>query len=406
METYLVGGAVRDAVLGLAVTDRDWVVVGATGTEMQAAGYEQVGKDFPVFLHPDTHEEYALARLERKSGKGHHGFAIDAGTHVTLDQDLSRRDLTINALARDATGHIIDPWGGLQDIESRTLRHVSPAFAEDPLRVLRVARFASRFAPLGFRVAPETLALMRDMAGAGELATLPAERICQEMTRALAQSQPRVFFEVLRSCGALKALWPELDQLFGVPQVAEHHPEIDTGEHTLLTLERAVELGAGTAARFATLCHDFGKGTTDPAHWPRHHGHEERGVPLVEASCARLKVPREWRDLAVMSTAYHTHCHRAFELRNTTLVDTLIALDAVRRPERFSEFLLVCTADARGRTGREQVPYPEAARFEKAANLVRAINAAEVVEGIPPDKRRDAIRRARIAALGALAPAP
>lgn len=396
MKTYLVGGAVRDAALGLPVADRDWVVVGATTDTMLNAGYKQVGKDFPVFLHPETNEEYALARTERKSGMGHHGFDMETGTHVTLEQDLSRRDLTINAMAKSEDGTVVDPWGGREDLRDRVLRHVSPAFAEDPLRVLRTARFAARLAPFGFTVAAETRELMRSMATSGELETLPAERLCQEMTRALATANPRVFVEALRACGALAVLWPELDKLFGVPQVATHHPEIDSGEHTLMVLDQAVLLDASIASRFAALCHDLGKGTTEAAQLPRHIGHEERGVPLTEASSKRFKAPRDWRELAVMTTRWHTHCHRALELRPGTLVDTLASLDTLRRPERFEAFLTVCTADARGKLGRERDAYPQAEFMRRAARAIASVDAGSVVAGVAPDQRQAAVRTARI----------
>ncbi|MEM7376974.1 MAG: multifunctional CCA addition/repair protein [Pseudomonadota bacterium] len=399
MKTFLVGGAVRDAALKLPVADRDWVVVGATPADMQAAGYRQVGKDFPVFLHPDTHEEHALARTERKTRAGHHGFDVDAGPHVTLEQDLSRRDLTINAMAQTGEGDIVDPWGGLQDIQNRRLRHVSDAFTEDPLRVLRTARFAARFAPLGFTVAAETLTLMQEIVASGELATLPAERIQQELQRALATDAPRRFIEVLRQCGALQVLWPELDRLFGVPQPIEHHPEVDSGEHTLLALDRAVALGADTATRFAVLCHDLGKGTTDPSAWPRHIDHENRGVPLVNACCKRLKAPTAWRELAVMSTRWHLHSHRADNLRPGTLVDTLTALDALRRPARFEQFLTVCEADARGRAGLASAPYPQADTLRRAAAAMSGVDAAAAVDGVPPEQRQAAVREARIRAV-------
>ncbi|MEM9602384.1 MAG: multifunctional CCA addition/repair protein [Pseudomonadota bacterium] len=401
METFLVGGAVRDAALNLPVADRDWVVVGATPTDMQAAGFRQVGKDFPVFLHPETHEEHALARTERKTRAGHHGFDVDAGPHVTLEQDLCRRDLTINAMAQSDAGDIIDPWGGLQDLENRRLRHVSDAFSEDPLRVLRTARFAARFAPLGFTVAADTLALMQQMVDSGELGTLPAERIQQELQRALATDAPRRFFEVLRDCEALQAIWPELNDLFGVPQPEAHHPEVDSGEHTLLALDQAVALGADTATRFAVLCHDLGKGATDPSAWPRHIDHENRGVPLVNACCKRLKAPTAWRELAVMSTRWHLHSHRADRLRPGTLVDTLTALDALRRPARFEQFLTVCEADARGRAGRASAPYPQADTLRRAAAAMAGVDAAAAVAGVPTERRQAAVRAARIRAVRA-----
>ena len=396
MEIYLVGGAVRDKLLGMAVKDRDWVVVGATPEEMTTRGYKMVGADFPVFLHPDTKEEYALARTERKSGRGYKGFTVYAGADVTLEQDLVRRDLTINAMAEDSTGRLFDPFHGGADLKRGILRHVSPAFAEDPLRVLRVARFAARF---GYPVAPETLALMQTIVAAGEMETLVAERVWSELERALGEKQPVRFFEVLRECGALQRLLPELDALFGVPQPPEHHPEIDTGVHTFMVLAQAARLSPDPRVRFAALVHDLGKGTTPAAQWPKHHGHEQRSVALVRAICERFRVPNEFRDLAVLVARYHAHCHRAAELRDDTLLETLEALDAFRRPERVEAFVLACEADARGRTGYEDRLYPQADIFRRAYAAARTVDTSAIATGRSGPEIGAAIRTARIGAI-------
>jgi len=396
MEIYLVGGAVRDKLLGIPVTDRDWVVVGATPEDMSTRGYKLVGTDFPVFLHPETKEEYALARTERKSGRGYKGFTVYAGPDVTLEQDLARRDLTINAMAEDVTGRLIDPFGGVADLKRGILRHVSPAFAEDPLRVLRVARFAARF---GYPVAHETQALMRALVEAGEMETLVAERVWSELERALGEKQPVRFFEVLRECGALQRLLPELDALFGVPQPPERHPEIDTGVHTLMVLAQAARLSADTRVRFAALLHDLGKGTTPAEEWPKHRGHEERSVDLVRAVCRRLRTPNEYRDLAVLVARYHLHCYRAAELRDATLLETLDALDAFRRPERLEAFVLACEADFRGRTGYEDRPYPQAAVFRQVFAAAQAVDTAAIAAGQSGPQVGEAIRLARIDAI-------
>ncbi|MCP5419170.1 MAG: multifunctional CCA addition/repair protein [Gammaproteobacteria bacterium] len=391
MEIFLVGGAVRDELLGLPVKERDWVVVGATPEDLLKRGFKPVGKDFPVFLHPETHEEYALARTERKVAPGYHGFHFHAQPDVSLVDDLARRDLTINAMARDAEGQLLDPYGGLRDLEHRCLRHVSSAFAEDPVRILRLARFAARYAPLGFRVAAETVELMRDMVASGEVDTLVPERVWAEMVRALGTRQPARFIEVLRECGALARIFPEIDRLFGVPQPAQCHPEIDTGVHTLLCLEQAVRLGTDSMVRFAVLVHDLGKGTTPPAEWPRHPNHEERGEDLVKSLCQRLRTPREYRDLGVMTARYHTQCHRARTLPPEAIVKTLQALDAFRKPQRFEQFLLACEADARGRTGLEDRPYPQADFLRNAYQaavvdvrplLERGLTGAALAEGL------------------------
>ena len=376
MKVYLVGGAVRDALLGYPSSERDWVVVGASPRELLDRGYQQVGRDFPVFLHPETRDEYALARTERKQGHGYTGFAVHCDPAVTLEQDLLRRDLTVNAMARSAEGEIIDPYGGQRDLAARVLRHVSEAFVEDPLRVLRTARFAARYAHLGFSVAPETLALMAEIVGQGELAHLPAERVWVEMERALGEANPEVFVEVLRECGALARLLPEVEALFGVPQTAAHHPEIDTGVHTLMSLQQAVALSPATDVRFAVLIHDLGKGTTPRAEWPRHIAHEQRGIRLVKQVCARLKAPTQYRDLALKVCEFHTHCHRALELRGKTLLKLLNATDALRRPDRFEAFLLACEADARGRKGLESRAYPQADYLRRALDIATGVTAA------------------------------
>lgn len=373
MKTYLVGGAVRDRLLKLPVKERDWVVVGASPAELTALGYKPVGKDFPVFLHPKTNEEYALARTERKTGHGYHGFEFMSAPGVTLEEDLKRRDLTINALAEDADGKLIDPYDGEKDLAARLLRHVSPAFSEDPVRVLRVARFAARFAPLGFKVAPETLALMRGMSEGGEVDHLVPERVWQETLKALACDRPSVYFEVLRDCGALKRVFPELERLYGVPQPAKWHPEIDTGVHVMMVLDQAALLTPDLTVRFAALTHDLGKGTTAKDILPHHYGHEERSVKLVEDVCTRLKTPREFKELAVIVARQHGLVHKAEEIRSDTLLKLLESVDAFRRPERFELFLTACEADHRGRTGLEDTPFPQADYLRKAFAAARAV---------------------------------
>ncbi|MCH4293223.1 multifunctional CCA addition/repair protein [Shewanella sp. 3B26] len=364
MKTYLVGGAVRDRLLGLEVKDRDYMVVGASIDEMLAAGFRQVGRDFPVFLHPKTQEEYALARTERKSGSGYGGFVCHASPEVTLEQDLKRRDLTINAIAMDDEGKLHDPWGGMSDLEARQLRHVSDAFVEDPLRVLRVARFAARFAPQGFSVAPETLALMRELAQNGELLHLTAERVWQELDKVLGCERPEVFFEVLKDCGALEVLFPEIHALFGVPQPEKWHPEIDTGIHTLMVLREAARLTHNRAVRFAALVHDLGKALTPKALWPKHHGHGQKGLKPIKALCERLRVPGDYRDLALWVSDEHQNIHNAFELRAETILKLFDKLDLWRKGERLEWVLLACEADLKGRTGFEQAEYPQKAYLQ------------------------------------------
>lgn len=378
MKIYLVGGAVRDQLLGYPSTENDWVVVGTSPHELETLGYTPVGKDFPVFLHPHTREEYALARTERKNGHGYGGFTFYCGTEVTLEDDLRRRDLTINAMAEDEAGNIIDPYGGQRDLHARLLRHVAPAFSEDPLRILRVARFAARYQHLGFTVADETLALMRDIVVAGEIEHLVRERIWKETERALGERSPEIFIQVLRDCGALARLMPEVDALFGVPQTALHHPEIDTGIHTLMSLQQACKLSAVTAVRFATLVHDLGKGQTPPQEWPRHIAHESRSLPLVKKLCERIAAPREYRELALLVAELHTHSHRALELKPTTLLKLLKQVDAFRRPERWEHFLLCCEADARGRTGFEEREYPQADYLREALAACQAIDVSAI----------------------------
>ncbi len=380
MKIYLVGGAVRDALLGYPCHERDWVVVGSTPDEMTAQGYRAVGNDFPVFLHPDTNEEYALARTERKTSPGYTGFQFHASPDVTLEEDLKRRDLTINAIARDSNGKLIDPWGGQSDLQAKVLRHVSEAFAEDPLRVLRVARFAARYHHLGFTIAPETLKLMKNLSASGELQALTAERVWQETERALAERSPQVFVQVLRDCGALKVLLPEVDRLFGVPQRADYHPEIDTGIHVLMALEQAAKLSDSATVRFAVLVHDLGKGTTPDDVLPRHIGHEERGVPLVKSLCQRLRVPNNFRDLAIAVTRFHLLCHKATTLKPKTILKLLNGLDAFRRPDNLEPFLLSCEADARGRKGLEANTYHSGQWLRQVFKALQQVRATAFVE--------------------------
>ncbi|MEO3741179.1 tRNA nucleotidyltransferase (CCA-adding enzyme) [Kosakonia oryzendophytica] len=400
MKSYLVGGAVRDTLLGLPVKDRDWVVVGATPEEMLNAGYQQVGRDFPVFLHPKSHEEYALARTERKSGVGYTGFTVHAAPDVTLEQDLLRRDLTVNALAQDENGNIIDPFNGQRDLHNRILRHVSPAFGEDPLRVLRVARFAARYAHLSFRIADETMALMRAMTDAGELAHLTTERVWQETENALRTRNPQVYFQVLRDCGALAVLFPEVDALYGVPAPAKWHPEIDTGVHTLMTLTMAAMLSPDVDVRFATLCHDLGKGLTPKELWPRHHGHGPAGVKLVEGLCKRLRVPNDIRDLAKLVAEFHDLIHTFPILLPKTIVKLFDSIDAWRKPHRVEQIALTSEADVRGRTGFEASDYPQGRLLREAWEVARAVPTKAVIDaGFKGAEVREELTRRRIAAL-------
>lgn len=400
MDIYLVGGAVRDRLLGEEPRERDWVVVGATPDDLLKLGYQQVGKDFPVFLHPDTREEYALARTERKTAPGYKGFEVHASPDVTLEEDLQRRDITINAMAMDEDGRIIDPFNGQQDLRDGLLKHVSPAFAEDPVRILRIARFAARFARWGFKVAHSTNALMRRMVENGEVDALVPERVWAELEKSLAADQPVRFFQVLRGCGALARLFPEIDQLYGVPQPEKHHPEIDTGVHVMLVLEQAARLSADPLVRFAALTHDLGKGTTPEDEWPKHVGHEKRSVALVNTLCDRFRIPNDYRELAVITAHYHTHCHRADELRPSTLLDTLEALDAFRRPERFELYLTACKADIRGRPGFEDDPYPQADIFRTALRAAFSVDTREIAaRGLKGEAIRNEIHKARTDAI-------
>jgi len=403
MQVYLVGGAVRDALLQRPVKERDYVVVGATAEELQRAGYRPVGRDFPVFLHPETHAEYALARRERKTGPGYRGFVTEFSPDISLEEDLKRRDLTINAMAQDEDGRIIDPYGGQADLAARSLRHVSEAFSEDPVRILRIARFAARFADLGFSVHADTQALLRQMVAAGEADALVAERVWQETERALGEAQPDVFFSVLRDCGALVVIFPEIDALFGVPQPARWHPEIDTGLHVLLCLRRAAQLQAPVTVRFAALAHDLGKALTPPDQWPSHRGHEGAGLRLVEQLCDRLRVPGAHRDLALLATRHHGNVHRAAELRTATVLEMLESCDAFRRPERFSEMLLACQIDAQGRTGLEEQPYPQREYLElaRARAAAASLTVAERA-GLAGLEIAEALRQRRLHALETL----
>jgi tRNA nucleotidyltransferase (CCA-adding enzyme) len=397
---YLVGGAVRDELLGLPVGERDWVITGGTPERLLQQGYRQVGASFPVFLHPESSEEYALARTERKQGRGYHGFAVDFHPGVTLEEDLARRDLTINAMARDGAGQLIDPYGGLADLEHRMLRHVSPAFAEDPLRILRVARFAARFASLGFRVHPQTLQLMRDMTKAGELQHLVAERTWSELVRGLDTANPGVFLQVLRDCGALAVILPEVDRLFGVPQTEKYHPEIDTGLHVMMALDLAAERGWGTEVRFALLVHDLGKGLTDPADWPSHRSHEKTGLPLVQAVCERLRAPVSYRELALAVCALHLRCHRVMDMRPSRILAMLEKGDLLRRPERLEPFLQACEADFLGRKGLSDRPYPQSGYLRLALQAALSVKAESLgIAGLGGAEIREKVRAARVAAI-------
>jgi tRNA nucleotidyltransferase (CCA-adding enzyme) len=399
MKVYLVGGAVRDKLLGLPVQDRDYVVVGATPADMVARGFKPVGADFPVFLHPETKEEYALARTERKSGHGYKGFTVYAAPDVTLEDDLRRRDLTINAMAEDEAGNLIDPYGGADDLRNGVLRHVSAAFAEDPVRILRVARFAARYAKWGFRVAHSTNQLMRQMVESGEVDHLVPERVWAEFERALGEDTPSRFFTVLRGCAALVRLFPEIEALFGVPQPERHHPEVDTGVHAMLVLDAAARLSTDTRVRFAALMHDLGKGDTPAEEWPRHVGHEERGAELVRAFCQRLRAPNDYRDIGMLAARFHGHCHRVGELRAATLVDTFEAMDAFRKPQRVEQFVLACEADYRGRPGHEDRPYAQGDQFRRAFAAARGVDTTSIAAGASGPLVGQRIREARISAV-------
>jgi tRNA nucleotidyltransferase (CCA-adding enzyme) len=400
MEIYLVGGYVRDQLLGLETKDRDWVVVGSTPEEMLKQNYRQVGKDFPVFLHPKTNEEYALARTERKTAPGYSGFSFHAAADVTLEEDLIRRDLTINAIALSNDEQLIDPFNGQADLKAKLLRHVSPAFIEDPVRILRVARFAARFADLGFTIAEETQQLMSEMVTNGEVDSLVPERVWQETMRALTEKTPARYFEVLRDCGALSKLFPEIDQLWGVPQPEKHHPEIDTGIHTMMVLTQAAKLSDDPKVRFAALVHDLGKGITPKEEWPNHIDHESRGVPLVEAFCDRYRIPNDYRELAIIVTKYHLHYHRAAELRDDTFLKTLEALDAFRRPDRFELFLLACEADSRGRTGYEEQHFDQPEIYRAVFNAAKTLDAKELVaQGLKGKAIKEELAKQRVQAI-------
>ena len=400
MKVYLVGGAVRDELLGRTPAERDWVVVGATPQQMLDAGFRQVGRDFPVFLHPETGEEHALARTERKTGPGYRGFEVHFSPEVTLEDDLRRRDLTINAMARDESGALIDPHGGRADLEARKLRHVSDAFNEDPVRILRVARFLARFEPLGFTIAPETAARMRAMVAAGEADALVPERSWQETDRALAEPAPAAWLRALRACGALARIFPELDALYGVPQPEKWHPEVDTGLHMELVLQAAAALTPEPRIRFAALMHDLGKGRTPRSQWPRHIGHEESGARLAGEVAARLRVPADYRDLAVLAARWHGLAHRAQELRPRTILELLESCDAFRRPERFRELLVAFEADYRGRGGFRDRPYPQAALLRNAQEKAMSVALKDADrEGLTGEKIGELLRRRRLAAL-------
>lgn len=380
MQIYLVGGAVRDSLINYPSSENDWVVVGATPEQMTDLGYKPVGQDFPVFIHPKTGEEYALARTERKSGHGYKGFEFYTSTEVSLEEDLIRRDLTINAIAQDDEGRIIDPFDGQKDLAHKLLRHVSEAFTEDPLRVLRVARFAARYAHLGFTVAPETMELMKSIVAKGEMEFLVAERVWKETSRALAEQSPQVFFEVLKACNALEVLLPEVDALFGVPQRADYHPEIDTGIHTLMALKAATKLTDCEAIRFAVLVHDVGKAITPEDVLPSHSGHEKRGLPLVKAICDRLTVPNKHRQLAMSVTEFHLHCHRALELKPATLLKLFQSIGAIRSPDKLIDFLTCCEADIKGRAGFEDAAYPSKDYLLAALEAVSQVDISDLVD--------------------------
>ena len=406
MKVYLVGGAVRDQLLGLPVKDRDWIVVGATPATLLSLGYQQVGKDFPVFLNPKTKEEYALARTERKAGAGYTGFICDFSPTITLEQDLIRRDLTINAMAQSEDGEIIDPYGGKQDLENRILRHISPAFSEDPLRVLRVARFAARYHSLGFKIASETLALMAELAQSGELQHLTAERVWLETEKALNEKNPEIYFETLHKTGALRVLFPEIDALYGVPNPVKHHPEVDSFIHTMLVLKQAVNLTENnpiinkSAVRFAAICHDLGKALTPQNILPHHYGHEQAGIKPTRSLCKRLKVPSYFQELAELTCEFHTHIHKAFELRAETVITLFNRFDVWRKPQRFQEFLQVCLADTRGRTGFENKDYPQIDYINQLLHSANEVDVQQVIaDGFEKQEIRNELTKRRILAV-------
>lgn len=400
MQTYLVGGAVRDKLLGLPIVDRDWVVVGATPEQMTELGYKPVGKDFPVFIDKRSGEEYALARTERKTARGYQGFSFNTSPDITLEQDLERRDLTINAIAEDADGNIVDPFGGQADLEAGILRHVSDAFLEDPVRILRLARFAARF---DFSIAPETMDLMQEMVANGEVDALVAERVWGEMGKALRETQPERFIQTLRECGALAKILPEIDTLFGVPQRPEYHPEIDTGLHTIMVLQQAAKLSDDPMVRFAALTHDLGKGITPKEQWPSHHKHETTGLPLVQGLCERLRVPAKYRELALVVCEYHLHLHKLDELNDKTIVKLLEKTGSLRSSERAKQFALCCEADARGRTGLEDRDYPQAAHFAELVDAVNQIDSASIAKQYESGEQiKQAIHKARLAVVAGI----
>ena len=406
MNVYLVGGAVRDQLLGLPVKDRDWIVVGTNPATLLSLGYQQVGKDFPVFLNPKTKEEYALARTERKSSAGYTGFICDFSPTITLEQDLIRRDLTINAMAQSEDGEIIDPYGGKQDLENRILRHISPAFSEDPLRVLRVARFAARYHSLGFKIASETLALMAELAQSGELQHLTAERVWLETEKALNEKNPEIYFETLHKTGALRVLFPEIDALYGVPNPVKHHPEVDSFIHTMLVLKQAVNLTENnpilnkSAVRFAAICHDLGKALTPKNILPHHYGHEQAGIKPTRSLCKRLKVPSYFQELAELTCEFHTHIHKAFELRAETVITLFNRFDVWRKPQRFQEFLQVCLADTRGRTGFENKDYPQIDYINQLLHAANEVDVQQVIaDGFEKQEIRNELTKRRILAV-------
>jgi len=404
LQVYLVGGAVRDRLMGLPVKDRDWVVVGSTPDEMKSRGFKAVGQQFPVFLHPADGEEYALARTERKTGPGYKGFDFSTGPGVTLEQDLSRRDLTINAIAQAPDGALIDPFRGKEDIENRILRHVSGAFTEDPVRLLRVARFHARF---GFGIAPETLELMRTMVVNGEVDALVPERIWAELREALREKQPSVFFLALRDCGALERVLPEVDALFGVPQRADYHPEIDSGVHTMMVVDQAASLSSDATVRFAALVHDLGKAVTPEAQLPSHYGHEFSGQGCIKQMCERLRVPGNYRDLALLACKVHLKLHRVSELKPATILELLQTIDAFRRPDRLDQILLVGESDSRGRKGRESRPYPQAAFLRACFDAASGVDAGRIAQDLDDGREiYEALRRQRIEAIRSVKETP